>query len=314
VVYEVSDPTVRKKKPAVDLPPALAPEPPCGPSEAYRATRPWDGAFGDAVEALEGHLCARAAPAKYVPPEARRTASTAHSLLCDLGFLTADANETRRIPPALLDALDALDAAPFHQVVVVFVLQMIADERQIASRDTPALHALLADLDVADCSICRFSFVAPVLRMGQYRSLTSLAAQAGIAVILNESGLSVNRRCAELENLDVVIVVSVESGDRYGVELLFGELAVFGHHQIGPLTLSIGRRSLARFVAIAVYLFFAAPGRTLANGHMQVKGPDHFISGFYTRAMLIGQIFERAEKGRNAILLGCLSCGKPEPE
>jgi hypothetical protein len=144
--------------------------------------------------------------------------------------------------------------------------------------------------------------------------MRALVMQAGFVVVLNESGQRRNGRCPDLESVDVLFVLSVRDESTYNVELFVQNLDVFGSCQIGNLSIAMHRQNLPRLVAICAFLFFATPGRTQANGCTRVKGPDHFLSGFCSRSAQITQIFEKADVGRNAILLGCLSCGIPEEQ
>jgi hypothetical protein len=314
-VYEINDLSPKKKKLIVDLP--MESDQNFQPSnDAYRSAFPGDDEFGAAFEALDQDLAGQTSFLKYIPPDPRTNASAAHSLLCDLGFLSADTHEiTRRVPPSLFDLLDNLDSTSARTVTIIFILQLIADDpsRQLTSKETPALNTLLTDLQVPECSICSFSLIAPVRQSKQpVQTLAALAMQSGFMVVLNESGQKINSRCPDLENVDVLLVLTVQDENMYNVELSFQNLAVFGSFQIGNISITLHHQNLAQFITICAFLFFATPGRTRSNGCTQAKGPDQFFSGFYTRCAQIAQIFEKSEIGRNAILLGCLSCGLPE--
>jgi hypothetical protein len=274
------------------------------PNDAYRSAFPDDG-FWDALEWLARDLSGETDFLKYVPPEPRPNASAAHSLLCDLGFLSADAHEmTRRVPARLSDLLAALDATQSRPGAAIPVLQLLLDDpaHQLSSRDSPALRAALADLQVPECAVCSFVFVAAA----RGAELPPAAAQAGLVVVLNESGQRMNSRCPDLERFDVLLVVSVWDESSYGVELQVKNVEIFGGFQVGNVATVLRRRDLSRLVAVCAFLFFATPGRICANGGAERK---HFMSGFDRRSGQIAEIFEKSETGRNAILIGCLSCG-----
>jgi hypothetical protein len=314
-VYEVSDISTKRKKLIVDLSMDGHCDRPA-PNEAYRSAFSDDDEFTEALDSLDRALSGETGFPKYIPPEPRRDASVAHSLLCDLGFLSADTHEmTRHVPPSLFDLLEVLDTTSARPSAVVFVLQIISGGAcsELTSQETPALQALLADLQLPYFTACSLSFIAPARQAKpSLRAMTSLARQAGIIVVLNESGLRMNARCPEFEHFDVLIAVSM-SGEDYAVELCFNNnLDVFGSFQISNVAITLRKENLSRFVAICAFLFFATPGRTLSNGCTQVKGPEHFMSGFYNRSVQIAQLFEKSQTGRNAILLGCLSCGLPQ--
>jgi hypothetical protein len=310
-VYEVEDLFSNRKRPkGIELPMnGHAERLPV--SDAYQSLLDTDSEFASAVEQLDSMLSGENEFVKYVPPEPVKNASAAHSLLCDLGFLSADTHEiTRRVPPELFDAIEALDETSSCPVAVVFVLQLLKNQfkRELVSIETPTLIRLLQDMSGSDCPVGRFAYVSPALDSA-CGSCTSQATQTGFVIVLNESGLRINGGCPELGSFDVVLAITPEGDDAYAIDVILHNLTLVGELQLGNFTLLLSRTSISRFVALLVYLYFATPGRTLANG---VKGPEHFVGGFHSRTLQISQIFEKSEPGRNAILLGCLSCGLPQ--
>jgi hypothetical protein len=302
VVYDVTalppsptPPTVLAQGGHCDRPPI---------ADAYESVTPPEGDFMAAVEALEANM---SGPSSFPPhsiPESSPSASAAHALLCDLGFISPD-SDIRRIPPQLAGSIDALDATPARSSVVVFVLQLGPDG--LTTDAAPALSALLRDLVLPECGICHFRFVTP----GRYHTVATLASHVGIVVILNESGLVFNDACPDLELFSLVLVVAEEGGG-YAVEVICRDVAIFGDRELPLCPFRMQKENLARFVALCAYLFFAAQPRTLPNGSTQIRGPEYFMAGFYARGMFVTQIYEKAEGGRNAILAGAISCGMPD--
>jgi hypothetical protein len=256
-------------------------------SSPYKCRAPAD--FSAALAELETSLAG--ADAFSSPPTLPRRPpiSPARALLCDLGLIRATGE--RLVPASLADSLDSLDVTVAGQAVVVTVIDLSPSELP-----SPALSRLVQDLGQLTCPLWRVTYASRAVTGGSFKAV---AARAGLVVLFDNSGLA---SPSELTGIDIAIIVSPFNDGGWTAQIVCNDPSVFGDEEISPVAVFIPTGAIGTFVTIIAFLFFATPGRS-KNGCIQVKGPDQFMAGFYARCKQIGQIFERADPSRNAILV-----------
>jgi hypothetical protein len=264
-------------------------------TDVYVSLSP-DNALEAALDEIESTISGSDAFAPFTPRSPKASASAAHSLLGDLGLIGGGSE--RRVPAALADAIDALDATSTAHPVFAYVLEL--------SGGGPAFTRLMRDLPPIETPFCAFNF-EPVPLDG---NITGLASRTGFLVLLKATGV-VNAQCADFAAFDIVITVAPAGEVAWLATVLCRDPALFGDHEVAPCPVVVPAPRLAAFVALFAFLFFATPARSTGRA-TRVKGPDQFVGGFYGRSKQIAQIFERAEVGKPAVLWGARLGGLPQ--
>jgi hypothetical protein len=297
-IYEVTEvlPSVPSEP---SLPPSCSGAAACHSlTNVYVSHSPND-ALEAALDELESAISGSDAFVPFTPPPPRPMISAAHSLLCDLGLIGGSGME-RRVPPALAEAIELLDATPVAHPVFAFVLAVNDGCAAVFER-------LMRDLQPIETPVCAFNFEPATLD----GSFAGLAARSGFIVLLNPAGV-VNTHCSELAGFDIVITIAPAGDEAWIARALCRDPAIFGDHEVAPCPVVVPGARLGAFIAMFAFLFFATPGRS-KGGATRVKGPDQFVGGFYGRCKQIAQIFERAEAGKAAVLWGARLCGLAPP-
>jgi hypothetical protein len=273
--------------------------------ECYHSILKGQEELSKEIEELNSSFAFWKSTAPYSAPEVTETFADAQSLLCDLGFLSAEsAPRVRGIPKTLRDAALDIDSIVACPILTTTVLQFVDKSGKFYSKRTEELVKLIGNLAGSDSLFCRFAFESAFNSEKTAEIMLKDAIKNGFFILLNETGRDINGSWPGFDGFETVLCISPVTDQFYTLLVLMRYSAGFHGMNCRSFHVDLHCSDLASFVGLIIFIYFACPGKYVGEG---VRGPNRLINGVCDRLAHIAQIYDRAEGGIGGMLLACLA-------
>ncbi|KAH0794593.1 hypothetical protein GPJ56_001618 [Histomonas meleagridis] len=208
------------------------------------------------------------------------TLNSAHSFLCDLGFLSKDSiSHTRKIYESnfMVKKIESIDRKVSTPLKVP-ILQIVHKNEDFVAKETKLAKELLKNIEnVGNSRIFHFKYLT--YKNSEKNQIEKESKRLGYVIILNEMNMEINSKASINDQYKVILCLTPINGF-YVVNFIYKENSVF--KEKGQMKFIVYKEYIGQIITLVSLLIHSAE-------------PDEFIMCFERRTKIIKEVFDAAK-------------------